>query len=492
MEAGRLIKGMQALAIAALAFPGIAYAGNGTFTASPDGPLSVGSTPNAIGIADFNQDGDPDLAVTNRDSSDLNVLAGAAGSTFTPSAVIPLPPGTQQGGGPADITVGDFNGDSDPDLVVSNPTAAPNSVTVFTGGAGLSFTSADIAIPQRPTEIAISDFNADGDQDLAVLTFSNNRVSILTGGAGSTFAAPVSISASDSPSAIAAGDFNADGDPDLAITSLILTKVTVLLGGNLATFTPQAETPATGGQPSDIVAADFTGDADPDLAITNAGSDDVTLLTGQPGGPGFASAGTSTVGDGPSAIASGDFNSDGDPDLAVANQAPGTTAGTVSILLGGSGATFAPGSGSPLPVGAEPLGLAMADFNADGNQDLASADGGVDTVTLLLGNGSTTQPPPPPGSDKTPPQTTIDKGPPAKTDKAKAKIRYSANEAATFECKLKGKGVDKDLRQFADCGAAKIKYKRLDPGKKKFQVRAVDAAGNVDPSPAKLKWKVLG
>ena len=34
--------------------------------------------------------------------------------------------------------------------------------------------------------------------------------------------------------------------------------------------------------------------------------------------------------------------------------------------------------------------------------------------------------------------------------------------------------------------------KRLKKGKHKFQVRAIDAAGNVDPSPAKDKFKVVG
>ncbi len=494
MLAGRLRSGaLGGFATAAIAFalPAAALAGDGTFTASPDGPLPVGSTPNAIGIGDFNQDGDPDMAVINRDSSDLNVLIGATGATFTTSPPIPLPPGTQAGGGPADIAVGDFNGDADPDLVVSNPTATPSSITVFTGGGGTNFTSASIPINQRPTEIAIGDFNGDADPDLAVVTFSNNRVAILTGGAGSTFAVDsIATFAGDSPSAIAASDFNADGDPDLAVTSLLLTKVTVLLGANAATFTPQTDTPTTGELPSDIVAADFNGDNDPDLAVANSQSDNLTLFSGQ-SGPGFSAGETIAAGDGPSAITSGSFNGDADPDLAVANQTQGAAAASVSVLLGGSGAAFAAAGGSPVAVGAEPLAVAAADFNGDGNVDLASADGGADGVTLLLGNAANT-PPPPGGADRTPPQTTIDRSPPATTEKSKAKIAYSANEAATFECKLKGKGVDPDLRAFSDCGAAKIKYKHLDPGKKKFQVRAIDAAGNIDPSPAKIKWKVLG
>ena len=35
------------------------------------------------------------------------------------------------------------------------------------------------------------------------------------------------------------------------------------------------------------------------------------------------------------------------------------------------------------------------------------------------------------------------------------------------------------------------KYKKLKPGKHVFKVRAIDKAGNVDPTPAKKKFKVL-
>ena len=154
----------------------------------------------------------------------------------------------------------------------------------------------------------------------------------------------------------------------------------------------------------------------------------------------------------------------------------------LSILLGNGGAGFTEATGSPHPVGAEPLAIASGDFNGDGALDLATADGGADTVSILTGTPS----------DAKAPQTTIDKAPHGKTDKSKAKIKYSANEPSTFECRLKGKGVDKDLRKFSACGSAKAKYKHLKPGKKKFQVRAVDAAGNVDESPATSKWKITG
>ena len=83
-----------------------------------------------------------------------------------------------------------------------------------------------------------------------------------------------------------------------------------------------------------------------------------------------------------------------------------------------------------------------------------------------------------------PPETTITKGAPNKLDKHKVKFKFTSSEPdSTFECKL-------DKKQFKPCTSPR-KYKRLDEGKHKFKVRAIDAAGNVDPTPAKDKFKVV-
>ena len=87
--------------------------------------------------------------------------------------------------------------------------------------------------------------------------------------------------------------------------------------------------------------------------------------------------------------------------------------------------------------------------------------------------------------DTNPPQTKITKGAANKTDKTKVKFRFSSSEPdSTFECKL-------DKKTFKPCTSPKT-IKHLDQGKHKFKVRAIDAAGNVDPTAAKDKFKVVG
>jgi hypothetical protein len=78
----------------------------------------------------------------------------------------------------------------------------------------------------------------------------------------------------------------------------------------------------------------------------------------------------------------------------------------------------------------------------------------------------------------------ITKRAPNKTHKSKVKLKFESSEPdSTFECKA-------NKKQFKPCTSPR-KVKKLDEGKHKFKVRAIDAAGNVDPSPAKDKFKVV-
>ena len=80
--------------------------------------------------------------------------------------------------------------------------------------------------------------------------------------------------------------------------------------------------------------------------------------------------------------------------------------------------------------------------------------------------------------DTAPPETTIDKAPRKAVTKPKATIEFGSSEAgSSFLCK-----VGKD--DFEACSSPH-KLKGLEKGKNKFQVAAVDAAGNVDATPAK-------
>jgi hypothetical protein len=93
----------------------------------------------------------------------------------------------------------------------------------------------------------------------------------------------------------------------------------------------------------------------------------------------------------------------------------------------------------------------------------------------------TTAAPPPP--DTTPPETTIDSGPSGTLSSSSASFTFSSNETGgTFWCKL-------DAGTFAACTTPKT-YDGLSNGSHTLEVRATDAAGNTDATPASRTWMV--
>jgi FG-GAP-like repeat len=94
--------------------------------------------------------------------------------------------------------------------------------------------------------------------------------------------------------------------------------------------------------------------------------------------------GTISVGSFPDAIVAGDFTGDGHLDLAVANEG----SNTVSVLLGNGDGTFQPQV--TYAVGNGPAAIVAGDFTGDGHLDLAVTNEGSNTVSVLLGNGDGT------------------------------------------------------------------------------------------------------
>ncbi|HXQ89031.1 MAG TPA: hypothetical protein VN733_05265 [Solirubrobacterales bacterium] len=90
------------------------------------------------------------------------------------------------------------------------------------------------------------------------------------------------------------------------------------------------------------------------------------------------------------------------------------------------------------------------------------------------GSGTSATTPP----DTTTPETTISK---RYLAVGTAKFWFGSNEAGSFLCRL-------DKAPFKPCGSPRA-YKRLKGGRHTFKVKAVDAAGNADPTPAVARFK---
>ncbi len=139
-----------------------------------------------------------------------------------------------------------------------------------------------------------------------------------------------------------------------------------------------------------ILAADVAAFGTPSISVANTGSPssnvDFFQITNSTTAASLSRADLAT-GASPNGLISADFNNDGKLDLAIANSGDNT----VSILLGNGNGTFT--AQPTLATGSEPWSLTAGDFNNDGKLDLAVtnfANGAVSTVSIFIGNGGGT------------------------------------------------------------------------------------------------------
>jgi hypothetical protein len=122
------------------------------------------------------------------------------------------------------------------------------------------------------------------------------------------------------------------------------------------------------------------------------------------------------------------------------------------------------------------------------------SDGGAQSHDLVSPEGATTYTARYAAAtlqDTTPPNTTITSGPSGTIKQNNASFTISSTEPsnATFQTRLDGGNWEAT----SENGKATSKtYSNLAKGSHTFSVRATDAAGNTDASPASRTWKVVG
>src|SRR5689334_18033470 len=121
---------------------------------------AVGWSPGSIVVADFNGDGNQDMAVVNFFGGSLSVMLGNGDGTFQSNTLYPT------GGRPYSLATEDFNGDGKLDLAVANLVDATVSV-LLNRGDGTFLPRTDYPV-QGAYSVATGDFNEDGNPDLAV------------------------------------------------------------------------------------------------------------------------------------------------------------------------------------------------------------------------------------------------------------------------------------------------------------------------------------
>ena len=305
------------------------------------------------------------------------------------------------GGDLADMAIGHFNDNGRPDLAITDR-ASDRVLVSYDFGDGDLAIDATFAVGDGPTRIRTSDFDGDGLDDLAVLNEAADSVSVLRS-SGAGFGAAVDYAADDAVD-FALGDADGqDGDDLIFVTgqgpgALLNVRRNNALGLLLPAIQsayalefpdPDCDSPSL--VPSSITAADLDGDAMADVVV---GTNCARLVPGLATGGGgvaqmpypWAWAWASTD----RRLRTVDWDRDSHTDIA----APHVFSTRYSVAWGNGNGTF----GFHVPGGVvmyavENLGfgtvqpvrdVAFADFTEDGHPDVVVGTGA--NVVFQRGN----------------------------------------------------------------------------------------------------------
>jgi VCBS repeat protein/FG-GAP repeat protein len=369
----------------------------------------VGPKPRDIVVGDFGTsstnpqlDTKLDVAVTCQGSSDkVHVLFGNGSGGFVNADNAAKFTG---GGGPVGITSADLNGDGCPDLATTNDDSGVNRVYWFQGRCtqttGDAFTGglqiADFGSDANPFDIVVLNLNGDTKPDLAVTNTgtsgtSLDRVALLQNILPSTGNWPSSLCdpTSNAPMGLAAGLFSGDAITDLAVANRKSDNVSILTldgTGSSCSVALVNQNPAK--SPVALAACDVTNltstatDSNVDLLVLDKGttpSEKVLIFAGDGAGNFVKTTLEVTVsGTTGTDIACGDIDGDGDNDITVVNN---SNPGDVQKCVNNGGSSF---SCSTLLAGLNsPRAIVIANLDGTSPIDFAVAASGSDQGVVL-------------------------------------------------------------------------------------------------------------
>ena len=354
--------------------------GNGTFKSRMTFSMGYYCSPLSIVIADLNNDLRFDLAITCYGANAVRILFGYKNGTFADISY-----STGAGSTPRDLRVGDFNNDNIVDIAVTN--YGINSIVILFGfgdGTFLLGKASSTGAQSYPFSLAIGDFNNDTQLDIIVANYRSNNIGVLLGNGSQLLAGVTTYTTGhqSQPHSVAVGDFNNDGRLDIVVANYGNDNVGILLGyGNGFFDTMKTYFTGTGSAPYSVAVADLNDDQQLDIVVSNSQTDNLAILLGFGNGT-FAIGAKHSTGtlSRPYTVAIGDLNNDNTMDLVVANS--GTS--IILLLYGYGNGTFGNNELYRLGYGYHPYSVAIKDLNQDNWLDIVIACYDTDHIEILM------------------------------------------------------------------------------------------------------------
>ncbi len=292
--------------------------GDGTFGSSPS--FTAGTTlATDLNVADINDDGYDDIIVADRSAGSVKVWQSTGSGTFVQSATINV--NAAIGLNPANVEIGDINGDGHLDIVTGLQGGPPGVATILGNGNGtFQVATATPAGPQGAfnLDVALADMNGDGSLDIIASERAPGVVHVQLNNGNGTFQSSLVTFVDDWADSIEIADLNEDGVQDLVVYGTNFNYMRSFMGTGLgtfhseSTFAMEADAPAhfNGG----VRLADLNDDGHIDM-IYNPIADDTFYARFGNGDGTFSSATSFASGSNMRNFWLDDLNNDGSLDL---------------------------------------------------------------------------------------------------------------------------------------------------------------------------------
>jgi hypothetical protein len=343
-----------------------------TIPFAPPVNYPVGHQPRCVCGADFDGDGDIDLAVANEGDNTVSILENSGNGMFQPAVEYLV------GAHPFSVFPADFDTDGYYDLVVAN--SGDSTITILMNqGDGAFILDSVYQVDHTPVCVSSADLDGDGDFDVVVAcTNWGHSIYILENNGDATFLVKQVISISGISSFFLA-DLDKDGDCDIAALMGDGSEGGVYIYKNYGNGTFYlSDHYHYGGALASIFGADFDLDGDYDLAVANQSSPKIGVFKNNGNGT-FQPPIDYLLPTGAQCVFGKDLDQDGDCDLIVAIDGGD---GRAAVLQNNGDGTFQ----NPVLylAGDQPVSVFSADLDSDMVPDLVTANRSSDDISVLL------------------------------------------------------------------------------------------------------------
>ncbi len=276
-----------------------------------------------------------------------------------------------------------LNSDDHVDLLV---VGGDRVISLHGRGDGRFDVVGSVPAGEHAVDVALADLDEDGLDDLAVANHDTDYVTLLFGVAGGGFEVRTSsrleVNVAPHPHAVRLSDIDGDGHADLLVDDRTAEAIRLFRGAGHGGFAKSTRIPVGGDPYRGMTLIDINGDGEIDLVTPNP--DHVSVLIGD-GLGGFARDTALHPGFAPFSVTAADFNGDGQTDVAVGS---GEGVGALAVWFGSAAGVFRAGGDYELAVG--PTKLAAADLTGDGRAEvIVTSYAGGEVAVLAGGDGPT-------------------------------------------------------------------------------------------------------